>query len=112
MNIDKYHSKKYDVIISNPPYINFIDYRRLDEDVKLHEPKSALFGGIDGYEGVKKVVKSSLALLRLNGKLILEIGDKQKNKSTKILRENGFYVNKICKDLSGKNRVLISTKIK
>tara|TARA_Y100000996_G_C22547947_1_gene652575 strand:+ start:1770 stop:2615 length:846 start_codon:yes stop_codon:yes gene_type:complete len=112
INIDKYVPKKYDLVFSNPPYINFIDYKRLDEDVKFHEPRIALLGGIDGYEGIRKVINSSNKLLKLNGKLIIEIGDKQKNKSLQILKANGFYINKICKDLSGKNRVIISSKIK
>ena len=112
IDIDKYLTKKYDLIVSNPPYINFVEYNRLDEDVKFHEPKLALLGGVDGFREIKKVIKKSLNLLKLNGKLIIEIGEKQKNKAVKILRENNFYINKVCKDLSDKNRVLISTRIK
>ena len=50
-------------------------------------------------------------MLKINGKLIIEIGHKQKNKSVKILKENGFYINKISKDLSNKDRCIISTKL-
>ena len=98
------------MIISNPPYINDIDFKRLDDDIKIHEPKVALSGGCDGFRDIRKVIKKSSKLLKINGKLILEIGHKQKFKSIKILNENGFYINKISRDLSGKDRCIISTK--
>ena len=111
IDIDKFNSNKYDLIISNPPYINKVDLNRLDDDVRLYEPKLALYGGVTGFESIKKIIKNSYKLLKYNGKLIMEIGEKQKNFSTKILVKNGFYINSICKDFSGKERCLISTKI-
>ena len=111
IDIDKYKSNKYDLIISNPPYISSIVLSRLDDDVKLYEPKLAISGGFDGYREIKRVIEKSTRLLKINGKLIIEIGDKQRNKSTMLLKRNGFYINKVCKDLSGKDRCLISTKI-
>ena len=111
INIDKYNSCNYDLIISNPPYINNVDLSRLDNDIKFHEPKIALSGGFDGFRDIKKVIIKSKKLLKRNGKLIIEIGSKQKNQSIKILNENNFYINKISKDLSGKDRCIISTKL-
>jgi len=111
MDVDKYKSDNYDLILSNPPYIKDISLSRLDDGVKLHEPNVALSGGLSGYLEIEKVIKKSSKLLKNNGKLIIEIGDKQKNRSTLLLKKNGFYINKICKDLSGKDRCLISTKI-
>ena len=111
IDIDKYKSSNYDLIISNPPYVNSIDLNRLDDDIKFHEPKLALSGGSDGFKELKKVIIKSKKLLKINGKLILEIGYKQKNISIKILKENGFYINKISKDLSGKDRCIVSTKL-
>ena len=111
IDIDKYKSNNYDLIISNPPYINSISLNRLDDDVKLHEPKLALSGGLDGYKEIKRIIKRSKYLLKLNGKLIIEIGDKQRNQAVILLRKNGFYVNKVSKDLSGKDRCIISTRI-
>ena len=101
----------YYLIISNPPYINSIEFNRLDDDIKFHEPKLALSGGSDGYRDLKKVIIKSKNLLKRNGKLILEIGHKQKNLCTKILNEYNFYINKISKDLSGKDRCIVSTKL-
>jgi len=111
IDIDKYKSSNYDLIISNPPYIDSIDLSRLEEDIKSHEPKLALSGGSDGFREIKKVIKKSKKLLKINGKLILEIGHKQKNQTVKMLKENNFYINKISKDLSKKDRCIVSTKI-
>ena len=111
IDIDKFKSNKYDLIISNPPYINRVDLNRLDDDVRLYEPKIALYGGVTGFDKIRKVIKKSYKLLRKNGKLIVEIGDKQRKNTTKILLSYGFYINKICKDFSGKDRCIIATKI-
>ena len=111
IDIDKYKSSNYDLIISNPPYINNIDLNRLEDDIKLHEPKLALSGGSDGFKNINKVILNSRKLLKINGKLILEIGHKQKNQTIKMLRKSNFYINKISKDLSKKDRCIISTKL-
>ena len=110
-NIDKFSIGKYDLIISNPPYIINYKISYLDDDVKLYEPKVALDGGLDGYSEIKNVVKKSAELIKTKGKLLLEIGDKQINFTKEILRRNGFYINKIVKDLADKNRCIVSTKI-
>ena len=73
IDIDKYKSYNYDLIISNPPYINSIDLNRLDDDIKFHEPKIALSGGSDGFRDIKKVIIKSKKLLKINGKLILKL---------------------------------------
>ena len=111
IDIDKYKSYNYDLIISNPPYINNVELNRLDDDIKFHEPKLALSGGSNGFRDLKKVIIKSRRLLKIKGKLILEIGHKQKNQCFKILNENKFYINKISKDLSGKDRCIVSTKL-
>ena len=111
IDIDKYKTCNYDLIISNPPYIDGIELNRLDDDIKFHEPKLALSGGSDGFRNIKKVIIKSKKLLKTNGKLILEIGHKQKIQTSKILNKNGYYINKISKDLSGKYRCIVSTKL-
>ena len=82
----------------------------LDKDVKLNEPKLALLGGKSGLNKVFKVIKKSQKLLKTKGKLILEIGDKQSKEVKKYLIKNNFNQIKIFKDLSGKNRCVVSTK--
>ena len=110
-DIDNFHFRKYDLIISNPPYIKHIDYKYLDKDIKRFEPKLALDGGLDGLSEIRKVVKKSSKLIKTNGKLILEIGFDQKKEVKKILNSKGFYINKIIKDYAKNNRCIISTKI-
>ena len=110
IDVDKYFANKYDLIVSNPPYIKNSEILSLDNDVKLNEPKMALLGGKSGLNKVFKVIKKSQKLLKTKGKLILEIGDKQSKEVKKYLIKNNFNQIKILKDLSGKNRCVVSTK--
>ena len=111
MDVDKFNFKKYDFIISNPPYIKKIDLKRLDFNIRFYEPKLAFEAGIDGLREIKKLILKSKELLKKNGRLIFEIGAKQEIKSEYFLKKHGFYVNKICKDINNLPRVIISTKI-
>ena len=79
-NIDKFTLGKYDLILSNPPYIESKKIKYLDKDVASFEPKMALDGGIDGLSEISKVIKKSSELIKKNGVFILEIGFDQKNK--------------------------------
>ena len=110
-SIDNFFISKYDLIVSNPPYIKKFSINSLDDDIKFHEPKIALDGGIDGLSEIYKVIKKSSKLLRRNGKLIIEIDDNQVPWVKKMLINEKFYVNKLSKDLNGKIRNIISTKI-
>ena len=110
-NVDKFTLGKYDLIISNPPYIKNYKLKYLEKDVAKFEPKLALDGGIDGLSEIRKVVKKSSELIKKNGKFILEIGFDQKNKVTNLLKEEGFYINSINKDLANKDRCIVCTKI-
>ena len=110
-NIDNFNYGKYDIIISNPPYIEKLKIKYLDKDVRNFEPKLALNGGLDGISEIRKVVRKSSVLIKRNGKLFLEIGFDQKNKVKKILKKNGFKLNKVLKDLAKNDRCIVSTKI-
>ena len=83
-DIDNFNLGQYDLIVSNPPYINKFDLKNLDKDVKIFEPKLALDGGLDGLSVIRKVIDNSSGLVKLNGKLVLEIGFDQKNKVKKF----------------------------
>jgi len=109
--IDNFKYGKYDLIISNPPYINKFDLKYLNKDVVNFEPRSALDGGLDGISEIRKVVKKSSELIKKKGKFILEIGFDQKNKVKRLLIDNGFYINEVSKDLAKKDRCILSTKI-
>jgi len=111
IDIDKFNNNKYDFIVSNPPYINEINFKRLGANVKLFEPTIALKAGLDGLKIIENIIKKSEKLLKKNGKLIFEIGENQESKVKKLLMENKFYINKVCKDLRSFPRVIVSTKL-
>ena len=71
---------------------------------------AALNGGIDGTSVIRKVINKSSELIKVNGKLFLEIAFDQKNKVKKLLRDKGFYINKILKDYSKNDRCIVCTK--
>ncbi|MDC1178118.1 peptide chain release factor N(5)-glutamine methyltransferase [Candidatus Pelagibacter sp.] len=110
-DIDKFTQGKYDLVVSNPPYIKRCDLKYLDRDVYKFEPKLALDGGLDGLSEIRKVIKKSSVLVKKNGKFILEIGFDQKNKVIKLLNEEGFYINSTLRDLAKNDRCIVSTKI-
>jgi len=110
-DVDKFAQGKYDIVVSNPPYIKKCDLKYLESDVLKFEPKLALDGGLDGLTVIKKVIKKSSKLLKKNGKFILEIGFDQKNRVIKLLNNRGFYINSTVRDLANNDRCIISTKI-
>ena len=75
------------------------------------EPKLALDGGLDGLSEIRKVINKSSELIKKNGKLILEVAFDQKLKVKNLLKEKGFYINKVLKDLGNNDRCIISNKI-
>ena len=110
-DVDKFNLGKYDLIVSNPPYIKKCKIKYLEKDVAEFEPKLALIGGLDGLSEIRKVIKKSSELIKKNGKFILEIGFDQKNKVINLLNKEGFYINRVQKDLANNDRCIISTKI-
>ena len=109
-DIDKFCGRKYDLIVSNPPYINKIGYNSLDNSVKDYEPERALYGGVDGYNIIEKVIKKSKTILKNNGLLAIEIGMGQKFKTSNLLNNNGFYILKIIKDYQNIQRCILAKK--
>ena len=110
-SVDKFLFGTYDLIVSNPPYINKLKIKYLDEDVKNYDPKISLNGGEEGLEVIKSVIFCAKKLCKLNGKLILEIDPTQKKRVIDILKKAGFNNCKIFKDYSQKERFIISTKV-
>ncbi len=110
-DVDNFKIGKYDLIVSNPPYIELLSLKYLEKDVVNFEPKLALSGGFDGFSKIRKVISKASTLIKKNGKLILEIGFKQRNKVKEILKKEGFYINRTLKDYGNNDRCIISTKI-
>jgi len=110
-DIDNFSHGKYDLIISNPPYIKKNTLKCLEKDIVDFEPKCALDGGINGLSEIRKVINKSSELIKKKGFLILEIGFDQKTYVKKILNDKGFYIKEIVKDLAKNDRCIISVKI-
>jgi release factor glutamine methyltransferase len=110
-SVDNFKIGKYDLIVSNPPYIELLNLKYLENDVVNFEPKLALNGGFDGFSKIRNVIIKAKTLIKKNGKFVLEIGFNQKNKVKEILKKEGFYVNKSIKDYGNNDRCIISTKI-
>jgi release factor glutamine methyltransferase len=110
-DVDNFRIGKYDIIVSNPPYIEFTNLKYLEKDIINFEPKLALSGGFDGFSKIRKVISKAAVLIKKNGKLILEIGFNQKNTTEQLLKKEGFYINKVLKDYGYNDRCIISTKI-
>ena len=97
-SLNSIFSKKFDLIVSNPPYIDSKDIKNLSDDIKRYEPRIALDGGNDGLDLIRKVIYKSKHILKINGMLALEIGNEQIKKVSKILIDNNFRIKHVIKD--------------
>ena len=100
--------KKFDLIVSNPPYIERNALKNLSEDIKKYEPRMALDGGNDGLDLIKKVIYKSKNILKINGTLALEIGNEQIKKVSKILIDNNFRTRNVIKDYKNNVRCVLA----
>lgn len=100
-NIDE----KFDIIVSNPPYINKEDFEKLDNKL-YYEPQNALYGGEDGLYFYKKIIKNAKNFLNKNGKIYLEIGYNQKDSISDLLEEYGYKQIESYKDFNDFDRII------
>ena len=103
--------KKFDFILSNPPYLTSSEYRNLSKDVKDYEPKQALVGGFDGILYYKKIISFSKSSLKKNGFLALEIGDGQYKEIKKLLTNHSFRILDKYQLIDGEIRCILASKI-
>jgi release factor glutamine methyltransferase len=108
-SLTEIYGYKFDLIVSNPPYIRKKDIKNLEDDIKKFEPKLALDGGNDGLDVIKKVIYKSRCILKLNGMLALEIGNGQHKKVSKILSNYNFKTRFLVKDYKNNIRSILST---
>ena len=106
--INQIYGYKFDLVISNPPYVCSNEMKNLSEDIKAYEPKIALDGGNDGLDVIKKVIYKSRSILKKKGMLALEIGNRQHKKVLEILRLNSFRKKFLVKDYQDNIRCIIS----
>ncbi len=100
-------SKKYDIIVSNPPYIEEEEIEKLMDDVQKYEPHTALSGGIDGLDFYRKIVNQSIEVLNENGILAFEIGYNQGKAVKSLMEENNFKDVRVIKDFASLDRIVI-----
>ena len=105
---EELYGKKFDLIVSNPPYIKRMEIKNLSDDIKKFEPRMALDGGNDGLDLIKKVIYKSSEILKNNGTLALEIGDEQIKKVSKILIDNKFRIKCVIKDYENNVRCVFA----
>ncbi len=110
-SVDNFFKGKYDLVISNPPYIKDFKIKYLDKDINSFEPLVSLKGGPNGSSVLNKVIKKSSNLIKVGGKLVLEIGYDQKYIVMDLLKREGFYINKLVKDYANNDRCIIATKL-
>lgn len=97
--------EKFDIIVSNPPYINKEDFDNLDKKL-YYEPQNALYGGEDGLYFYKEIIKNAKNFLNKNGKIYLEIGYNQKESIINLLKEYGYKNIKAYKDFNDFDRII------
>ena len=107
--ICKVFGYKFDLIVSNPPYIIKRNIKRLSKDITKYEPRSALDGGNDGLDVIRKVIYKSRKILKSNGILALEVGTGQHGNVIKILSENKFRLIETVRDYKNNIRCIYST---
>ena len=98
---------KFDIIVSNPPYINKRDFENLDKKLS-YEPQNALLGGDDGLFFYRKIILNAKKFLNKNGKIYLEIGYDQKNPIINLLKEEGYKDIRAYKDFNDFDRIIIA----
>ena len=108
-SISRFNGYKFDLIVSNPPYIARHELKNLDEGIKFYEPKIALDGGNDGLDVIRKVIYKSRKILKINGMLAIEIGNGQYRKVSHILKLNKFREKILLKDYKDNIRCIFST---
>ena len=107
-SLDSTFQDKFDLVVSNPPYIKTSDIKNLTEDVRKFEPKIALDGGKEGLDVIKKVIYKSKTILKRFGWLALEIGYGQHYKVSKILKKNNFREKILVKDYRNNVRCIFT----
>ncbi len=103
--------EKFDLVVSNPPYIKEEDYKNLDIEVRDFEPKSSLFANDNGLEFYKKIIKNAAKYVNFGGYIAFECAKSQARDICILLERNGFQVSDVIKDLAGIDRVVAARMV-
>ncbi len=99
-------NRKFDIIVSNPPYIPSKDIEKLSVEVRKFDPRLALDGGDDGLDFYRKIILASVTRINKNGYLYFEVGKGQAERVRKLMKESGFIDTKVIKDYNGIERIV------
>ena len=102
--------EKFDIIVSNPPYIRSETIGELAPEVRIHEPRMALDGGDDGLYFYKRIIPEAADYLRTGGMLFLEIGYDQAEQVSALMKDAGYYEVRTIKDYGGNDRIVCGIK--
>ena len=105
-------NKRFDVIVSNPPYIKNFDFYKLKKEVQLYDPKISLIGGSDGLKKFKEIAPIVNICMKKSAIFLLEIGYRQKKSIEKIFNQNNLQLIEVIRDLQGIERVMVFKKTK
>ena len=103
-------NEKFDIIVSNPPYIAYSDKITMEDNVLNYDPHLALFAEEDGMYFYREIVENSKEYLNKDGMIFFEIGYDQREKILKLANENGFKA-EVYKDINGRDRMAILVRI-
>ena len=106
-SLNRCSNKKFDIIVSNPPYVSTNEIKNLDADIKLFEPKIALDGGNDGLDVIRKLIYKVKNILKVNGTFALEIGTGQYKKVSQLLKKNKLREKHLIKDYQDNVRIIV-----
>ena len=106
MRMDNIIGERFDILVSNPPYIRSADIGSLQKEVREHDPQVALDGGSDGMDSVRTIIAAAPKLLRPNGRLLIEIGAGQSGEIVSFMEKQTFEKIRKHKDLAGIDRVI------
>jgi release factor glutamine methyltransferase len=98
---------RFDLIVSNPPYIRRGAIATLEIEVRDHDPLEALDGGPDGLQAYREIAGGAASVLAPDGALVLEIGSEQAGAVTSIFGEHGYFCEQVARDLAGRDRVVV-----
>ena len=107
--VDQLLLKRFDVLVSNPPYVSMKDWETLQLEVRKYEPRGAVCDGRDGFTYYRRIIELAPYLLRDEGGLVLELGDHQSESVVGMMREAGFASLSVVPDLQGLPRVVSSS---
>jgi len=103
----KESEEKFDIVVSNPPYVPTEEIKDLMPEIKDFEPREAIDGGKDGISFIKKLIKGVKKILKGEGRVIIEIGDGQLPLLKEELKNSNFIIEEVSKDLAKKDRVIV-----